>query len=108
MNRNLVISSSLVQYSKCPLYNSFIHCMSLRMNERTSSVVICEPTPVTMESSFREVGRMWQLHSGNFVVSRSFLRSTRSFVDGVVVNEKKRKYDYKTSQFNAVNDPSGF
>lgn len=73
---------------------------SLRMNERTSSVVICEPTPVTMESSFREVGRMWQLHSDNFVVSRSFLRSTCSFVDGVVVNEKKRKYDYKTSQFN--------
>lgn len=72
---------------------------SLRMNERTSSVVICEPTPVTMESSFREVGRMW-LHSDNFVVSRSFLRSTCSFVDGVVVNEKKRKYDYKTSQFN--------
>lgn len=45
---------------------------------------------------------MWQLHSGNFVVSRSFLRSTRSFVDGVVVNEKKRKYDYKTSQFNDI------
>lgn len=67
---------------------------SVFSNERTSSVVVCEPTPVTMESSLREVGHMWQLRSGNFTASRSFLpRSTRLIVEGVVYVMDTKKYD---------------
>lgn len=79
---------------------------SIRLNERTSSVVVCEPTPVTMESSLREVGRMWHLRSGNFAVLRSFLLcSTRSFIDGVIVNMKERNLTTKlhlTIQYNTM------